>query len=191
VFAGHNLAIVGKGQIQLYSPQHTKLSPGIRDQFSEGITQFDNLITRVNIEERFGYDAQCEKLHGIGNIHLAAGLPLIEHFLSQVYHRISIALYTLFVKCWLDEPPLLAMKFSINGQQSITEEEAQVESATVRFRKVAGVLNKNVTNMFRAETENNGVFTNVDGSHTLILLLCLTEELQRLTLKLERIANDG
>jgi hypothetical protein len=91
----------------------------------------------------------------------------------------------------LDEPPLLAMKFSINGQQAITEEEAQVERAAVRFRKVAGVLNKNVTNMFRAETENKGVFTNVDGSHTFILLLCLTEELQRITLKLERVADDG
>ena len=83
------------------------------------------------------------------------------------------------------------MKFSISGQQAITEEEAQVKSAAVRFHKVAGVLNKNVTNMFRAETENKGVFANVDGSHTLILLLCLTEELQRLALKLERIANDG
>jgi hypothetical protein len=127
----------------------------------------------------------------MGNVNLAAGLPLIEHFLSQVYHCIGIALYTLFVKCWLDEPPLLAMKFSINGQQAIAEEETQVESAAVRFHKVAGMLNKNVTNMFRVETENNGVFANVDGSHTLILLLCLTEELQRLALKLERIANDG
>ncbi len=95
------------------------------------------------------------------------------------------------MKRWLYEPPLLAVKISICREETIAKQEAQVEPATSWPYKVTWVLNENITNMFRAETQDDWFFAKIDGGHTSIFLLRLTEEAQWVALKLECIANNG
>ena len=94
------------------------------DYLVKGVSQRGCHRTGIDIEERPGDDTQGQVLHRLGHIDFASRLPLVERLLRHLHHDICIALHSMLMKRGLHQAALLAVKISVAGEQTITEEQA-------------------------------------------------------------------
>ena len=95
------------------------------------------------------------------------------------------------MKRGLHEPPLLAVKITIGGKQSISEEYLQVSAiAEIRLFEIARMLHQKVADMLRTEKRHYCVIAQAQPHHTPILALISAQKRERVSLKLQSIPHE-
>ncbi len=94
----------------------------------------------------------------------------------------------MFMKCRLYKAALLAMEISIACKQAIAKKKTQISQ--VILYEVAGLLNQEVTHMFRAQEQHDLLLAKLYCRHTTKRLLGLAHKTQGIASQLEYIAHE-